>query len=42
LYQYLSSFMVEAVGIEPTSENTSTRVSPSAVSNLTFPPLDPY
>jgi len=42
LYQYLSLCMVEAVGVEPTSENTSTRVSPSAVSTLTFPRLISY
>ena len=34
--------MVEAVGVEPTSENISTRASPSAVSILTFPPPSPY
>jgi len=42
LYQNLSLCMVEAVGIEPTSENISTGASPSAVSILTFPQLDSY
>ena len=29
-------FLVEAVGVEPTSENISTRLSPSADHNLNF------
>ena len=30
LYQYLSSFMVEAAGVEPASEGQATEASPSA------------
>ncbi len=33
---------MEAVGVEPTSENISTRLSPSAGHNLNFASTDAY
>ena len=38
LYQILSDVMVEPRGVEPLSEDQTTRASPSAVCVLTFPP----
>ena len=40
LYQSFSPFMVEPRGVEPLSEDQTTRASPSAVCVLTFPPVD--
>ena len=40
LYQSFSPFMVEPRGVEPLSEDQTTRASPSAVCVLTFPPED--
>ena len=37
LYQYLSTKVVEPRGVEPLSEDQTTRASPSAVCVLTFP-----
>ena len=40
LYQSFSPFMVDPRGVEPLSEDQTTRASPSAVCVLTFPPED--
>ena len=40
LYQSFSPFMVDPRGVEPLSEDQTTRASPSAVCVLTFPPVD--
>ena len=39
-YQNLGGYMVDPRGVEPLSEDQTTRASPSAVCVLTFPPED--